>query len=349
MKKLILLAIIFGSTLTIAQNNLFKNISTTDQYQLYKQAYDKNNDGLYEISGKGYVVKFETKYLSTGEGYIIKSFIQNEGDKKGKVHELMNAATSRDYTCNGYPFESMMKSRYSKTGFVSIGNYIFKITGVSKNGTSFSNIDDVYIKVDLSSTKKAEAEKMPKKKKKKLSFFKQLKALKNKAKSNSRNFGPEHKVLEGENLDKLITDYLVVMKSKQDGRTTKQKQSDKNIINAKKKEEQKIKQYNDSVRATPEHQDLQRRIKRNEANYQAAKAQNSVTLRNKGSRTIYVGTSGSANKGTEIRSGATASWNCDQDAYIMIETIKGSTYSYRSSKTKVYTANSGCGNTVNVR
>lgn len=347
MKNLILVLVFFISTLTVAQNSLFSNISTTDQYQKYNKVQDSNNDGFYEISDKSYLVKFETKKLSTGEGYIIKSYIQNGGDKKGKVDVSMNAATSRDYTCSGYPFETMMKSRYSKKGLVSIGNYIFILTGVSKSEISFSYIDDVFIKVGANPSK--EIEQKPKNKKKKMSFFKKLKALKSKANSKSRNFGPEHKALEGKNLKKIITDYLVTMKAKQNGRSAKQKLSDKNIVKAKKREEQKITRYNDSVKATPEHQDLQRRIKRNEANYQAAKAKNSVTLRNNSNKTIFVGTSGSANKGTEIRAGGTASWSCNQDAFIMVETIRGSTYSYKSSKTKVYKANSGCGNTVNVR
>ena len=351
MKNLFIAIAFLFATFVNAQNSLFTTISENDKYQEYLSVTDKDNDGFYQINDKRFILKFELKHLSTGEGYSISAIIQ-EGEKKGKKSEAYNVASGY-YEYNGYPYESVIRHKYQKDGIVAIGDYIFTLNGISKDGTSFSSIDDVYIKIKEGVLKEETTKITPKKnkKKKKMSFFQKMKALKKGGlgKSSSRNFGPEHKDLEGKNLNKMITDYLVAMKVKQDGRTDKQKMSDKNLINAKKKVIEDIKRYNDSVRATPEHQDLQRRIKRNEANYQAAKAQNSVTLRNKGSKKIYVGTSGSANKGTEIRAGGTASWNCDQDAYIMIETIKGSTYSYRSSKTKVYTANSGCGNTVNVR
>ena len=155
---------------------------------------------------------------------------------------------------------------------------------------------------------------------------------------------------------------LVAMKAKQGARTAKEKQSDRNVAksrdaiaskakNAKAAEKAKrdaewaeAKKYNDSVKATPEWQDLQRRKAQNEANYQASKSRNTVTLRNNSGSDIYVGKSGSSNPGTRISAGGTADWDCERSAYI--QTINNG--AYKSTNRKVYNANSGCGKTLNV-
>lgn len=74
-----------------------------------------------------------------------------------------------------------------------------------------------------------------------------------------------------------------------------------------------------------------------------------VTLVNSSSRTIYVATSGSNNPGTEIKPGSKTTWSCAYDGYIQTKTKKGCCeYVYKTTTTKVYTANSGCGKTVNL-
>ena len=358
MKKIVLsiFALCGMLTVTNAQNSLFKNISTTDQYTEYRSVVDKDNDGVYEIRDRQFVVKFKTKTLPTGEGYNISAIV-DKGSYKGKESTI--DVVEGSFTCSGYPYESLIRKKSKKEGIVAIGDYIFFLKGVSDDGTSFTGIDDVYIKEGASGEKKE---------KKKSSFKEKMAALKNASNPGavSANYGSEHKALESQNLKKLITDYLVAMKAKQDARTATEKKSDKNILNAREAivskakatkaaekakrdaEWAEAKRYNDSIKATPEHQDLERRKRQNEANYQASKRQNDVTLRNNGSRAIYVGTSHSTNRGTEISAGGTASWSCSEDAYIQIETVKGSTYTYKASSNKVYRANSGCGNTVNI-
>ena len=146
----------------------------------------------------------------------------------------------------------------------------------------------------------------------------------------------------------MITNYLVAMKAKQEGRTAKQKQSDNNVANievarkaARDAERAEAKRYNDSVMATPEWKDLERRKKQNEANYQSRQKADFVTLRNTSGSTIYVARSGSKNRGTKISAGGSASWSCGQDAYIQ---VNGTT-----TNTKVYSSNSGCGDTISIR
>ena len=345
------------STVTIAQNGLFSNISTTDQYTGYRSVVDSDKDGVYEIRDRQFVVKFKLKTLSTGEGYSVSAIV-DKGNSKGKESTL--DVIEGNYTCKGYPYESVIKAMYNKEGVVAIGDYVFFLKGISENGTSYTGIDEVYIKDGTSGGDNAG--------KKKVSFKEKMKALKNASTggATSASYGAEHKALESQNLRKLITDYLVAMKAKQDARTAKEKESDKNISKAneaivsKEKEAKaaekakrdaewaEAKRYNDSIKATPEHQDLERRKRQNEANYQASKTKNKVTLRNNSGSDIYVGTSGSKNPGTRISAGGIASWSCDRDAYFQIITKSGGSNAYSSTSRKAYSANSGCGSTLNI-
>ena len=357
MKKIIIAFVLMATTITVAQNSLFKSISTTDQYTGYTSVLDTDNDGVYVIANRQFVVKFELKTLPTGEGYSISAIV-DKGDKKGKTSTI--DAVAGNFTCVGYPYESIIKAKYNKDGIVAIGDYVFFLKGVSADGTSYTSIDEVYIKDGASAGNKGGEEK--KKKKKKFSFKEKLKQVKSGGLVIKANYGSEHKALQSQNLKKLITDYLVAMKAKQGARTEKEKQSDRNVAksrdaieskakNAKAAEKAKrdaewadAKKYNDSVKATPEWKDLQRRKEQNERNYQGHKAKNVVTLRNNSSRDIYVGKSGSSNPGTRISAGGTASWDCERSAYI--QTINNG--AYKSTNSKVYNANTGCGETINV-
>ena len=138
-------------TVTNAQNSLFKNISTTDQYTEYRSVVDKDNDGVYEIRDRQFVVKFKTKTLPTGEGYNISAIV-DKGSYKGKESTI--DVVEGSFTCSGYPYESLIRKKSKKEGIVAIGDYIFFLKGVSDDGTSFTGIDDVYIKEGASGEKK---------------------------------------------------------------------------------------------------------------------------------------------------------------------------------------------------
>lgn len=294
---------------------MFDNISTTHQYSEYSSVKEIGSGGEYTIKNKYAIVKFKKEYLPTGEGYQIKIIVDNEGKHKGKTRFLLDA-TTKGIVCKGQPYESLLTTPSPKRSFVAIDDYVFVLWGAEKDEISFTKIDRVFIKNGAVVPK-------GKKKKKKMSFFQKLKAAKN----GGGYFGSEHKALQNQNIKKLITDYLVAMKAKQDARTPAELKSEQNFKIAKKKKTAKdiqtkkdewaeAKKYNDSVKATPAWKDLQRRKRQNEANYQATQKRNVVTLRNNNNRTIYVGRGGSQNRGTEIRAKSSAKWSCSQDAYI---------------------------------
>ena len=357
MKNKLLVLFVFVATITQAQNSFFENISENDVYNVYVKM-SKAGNGTYKAEERGTSVKFKKEYLPTGEGYKFSTILQ-EGPKKGEIGSSVDISDKK-IECTGYPYESVISEedwgyRYY---YVSIGDYVFSLKGVSTKFATFKGINAVYIKAGQ--PEKDGAKKEEKKTKKKNSFFSKMKALKQQALGSVGSFGPEYKEFKNKNMDKIITDYLVAMLAKQNGRTAKQKQSDTNVANLAKNKTAKekaardasyaeAKRYNDSVKATPEWQEKDRRIKQNEANYQGAQKANVVTLRNTSGSTIYVGRSGSVNRGTEIPAGGTGKWDCDYDAYIQRHTIEGGSNAYRSTTTKVYSKNSGCGNTVTVR
>ncbi len=207
-----------------------------------------------------------------------------------------------------------------------------------------------------------------KKEKQKVSFKEKMLALKNASTSGgmviSANYGSEHKYLESQNLRKLITDYLVEMKAKQDARTAKEKQSDANIskskdaIVAKAKatkaaakakndaEWAEAKSYNDSIKATPEHQDLERRKRQNEANYQSrnggSQTQGKVTIYNKTGKDIYIYADGNRN-GTRINVNSSTKVDCSSNYTYKFDSNSG------GSGTSFYGTNSGCGSSITVQ
>ncbi|PHR71363.1 MAG: hypothetical protein COA67_06565 [Lutibacter sp.] len=333
MKKIILsVVLLFVATITQAQNSLFNNISTTDQYDEYWSIQDPDGDGNYLIKEKRFIVKFETKFLPTGEGYAL-SVTVDEGSSKG--HGMFNPdAVERDYLCSGYPYESFLKDKRERSAFVAIGDYIFIIRNISKDGTSFDGIDNVFIKRSASTTKTTGG------KKKKMSFREKLKALKN-ASSGKSNYGEAHKQLQSKNLDKFITDYLVTMKAKQDGRIAAEKQQDKNIENAKALYDSDLNAYNDKIRASPEYQKMkahQARMKEMEN----GESKKMVTIYNKTGKDIYIYQDGARN-GTRINANSSTKVDCSSNY----------TYKFDSnsngSGSRCYSANSGCERSVTVK
>jgi hypothetical protein len=345
MKKLLFALTLFITTIVSAQGSLFENISTKDQYREYYSVQDEDGDGKYVIKDLRFIVKFKTEYLPTGEGYSISAVV-DEGNKKGFIARFMNA-THEGSSCTGHPYESMISK--SDESLVAIGDYVFVLYHYKGKEGPTHAVHRVFIKNGAVAPAAEEGEK------KKMTVKERMLAL-NELKNGGASYGPEHKALQSQNLDKMVNDYLAAMKVKQDARTPAELKSEGNMkmatINESKAEENEwaeAKRYNDSVKATPEHQELQRRMDQNERNYNASKTKNTVTLRNNSSTAIYVGTGSSRNRGTKIDAGGTASWNCDQDAYLQTATQSGGSTAYSSSGNKVYSANSNCGNTVVVK
>lgn len=348
--KQLILGVLFVMTTGLqAQNSLFDNISENDTYNVYVKL-SKAGNGTYKAEERGTSVKFKIEYLPTGEGYKFSTILQ-EGPKKGETDFTVDISDEK-LTCTGYPYESVISGedwgyRYY---YVSIGDYVFSLDGVSTKFATFKGISAVYIKAGK--PEKDDAKKEEEKTKNKNSFFSKMKALKKQALGSVGSFGPEYKEFKNKNMDKIITDYLVAMKAKQDGRTAAQKQSDTNVANLTKNKMAKekaakdaswaeAKKYNDSVKATPEWQEKERRIKLNRANYEGAQKANKVTLRNTSGSTIYVCPQGMDSHEIEISAGGTAKWDCGTDGYLQING--------KATNTKVYSKNSGCGDTITVR
>jgi len=333
MKRIILGMALFASTFALTQNSLFSNVSTTDQYYRFFSVQDADKDGIYEIKDRDLIVKFNKKELSTGEGYRLESII-DIGNSKGKLLQKMDAVHGYS-NCVGYPYESNIRDRTSREGIVSIDDYVFVLTNMSKDGTSFDGISTVFIKKAASGTKTSDG------KKKKLSFKEKMKALKNAVKdAKTPNFGPEHKALQSKNLNTYITDYLVAMKAKQDGRSAAEKQKDNNIIKAKNQDAADIKAYNDSIKATPEYAKLKAHQARMKAMENGTSAK-SVTIYNKSGRDIYIYENGSSNP-SRINANSSTKVNCTSNYTYKYDPNSG------GSGSTCYSANSRCGSSITV-
>ena len=334
MKKIIVsIVLVLIATITQAQNSLFNNISTTDQYQEYWSVYDEKGDGVYTATQKRFLVTFQTEYLATGEGYQIEVIIESEGVNKGGAQHRYDA-TDNYYLASGYPYESILKHKYKKTGFVSIGDYVLLLSGISDDGTSFEGIEKIYIKKGAATPSKeaAEAEKVEKPKKKKMSFKERIMALKTKA----TGVVNSNKGVKIKDLRKNIIAYLVAMKAKQDARTSAELKGDKNIISARERGDADIKKYNDSIKATPEYKKTMAFHKRRDGEQ--------VTIYNETGRTIYVFDKGGTKfMTTEVWNHGSTKVECDED-YVYSFTEKGS-----DAGISCYTANTACGSSVTVK
>jgi len=331
MRKLILGVVLLISTVSIAQKSLFTNISTTDQYYRYFYVQDADGDGVYEIKDRDLIVKFNIKALATGEGYRLEA-VTDEGNSKGSQVEKMDALEGYS-TCVGYPYESYMRDSHSDDGLISIGDYVFLVSDMAEDGISFGSVNDVFIKKSASTETPEDGEK------KKMSFKEKMLALKE-ASSGTLNYGPAHKELQSKNLDKLITDYLVAMKAKQDGRTAAEKQGDKNLENAKGKGAADLKAYNDSIKATPEYAKLKAHQARMKA-MENGESNQTVTIYNKTGKDIYVYENGSRNSST-IRANSSSKLNCSSDYTYKFDPNSG------GSGSTCYSANSRCGSSITV-
>ena len=233
MKTKLTFVFLFVTTITLAQNNLFSNISTTDRYQRFPSVYDE--DGNQEIKDGDLIVKFNIETIPTGEGYKLEVF-KDIGNSKGSTLKSMDALNGYS-TCIGYPYESYIRHNYNKDAFVAIGDYVFQLDRMSKNGVSYGSVSYVFIKID-EATSNAIAEK------------------KTEAKPKTIDYGAAYKALKGKDLNKFITDYLVEMKAKQDTRTAAEKRNDNSLKVAKSKGDEEIKRYNDSIKATTEYKKM---------------------------------------------------------------------------------------------
>lgn len=335
MKKIILLSICALFTLTLqAQKSLFEAIEANGENAIYEGFTDISPNGGGTCNFARSLPKVKVNILRIGTGIPVGFSGKPVSKDWGEIGETALSDYGR---MDSYPHTMNMKHTYTKKGYVIVDDIIFILDKIPDTGLpSINHITKVYALVKDGKT-------TTKKKKKKGGFLGKMKQ-----KLNSAGLSPTHKYLKSVNLVEKFTNYVKAMKAKQDAYTiTEKDKADIAKIKAVRNAgDDEIKRYNDSIKATPEYKDLQRRIKQNEQNYQSAKTRNKVTLRNNTVNTIYIGKSGSRNRGTRIDSGSTATWSCDTNAYIQIEKKSGGSYNYNTTNNKVYSANSGCGSTI---
>ncbi|WP_452597953.1 hypothetical protein [Pontimicrobium sp. MEBiC01747] len=334
MKKVLLLniCILFAITLQ-AQKSFFEALEANGENVIYEgfAGISPNGGGTCKFARSLPKVNISIQRIGTGipVGFVGKPVSKDWG-------EIGETELSDYGRMDSYPHTMYMKHTHTKEGYVIIDDIIFVLDKIPDEGLpSVNDITKIYVLVknDKTTTNK----------KKKGGLLRKMKQ-----KFKSAGLSPTHKYLKSVNLVEKFTNYVKAMQAKQNAYTltVKDKNDIAKIKAARNAGDAEIKRYNDSIKATPEYKDLQRRIKQNEQNYQSAKARNKVTLQNNTGNTIYIGKSGSRNRGTKIESGSTATWSCDVDAYLQTETKSGGSYNYSTTNNKVYSANSGCGSTI---
>jgi hypothetical protein len=282
--------------------------------------------GKYKIDGKRYIVTAKIEKLPSGTP-VGFSLTKVEDGKRWRGSNVVS-----DYERGiGYP-HIVTRHKYDKDGYVVIGDYIIELDKISEDGTSFKYISAIFIKLGGEATEKTEEEP---KEKKKMSLKEKMKAAKDKIKAaTTLSYGPEHKKACDTDLEKLVSDYLKAMKTKQNaGPTAKQKGEMKEIEYARKNKDADIKAYNDSIKATPEYKKMKAHQKWMEGNV-------NVKVINKSGHTYFIGSSAEAFIVREVSAGSSTTMTCTGNLYYYASESKG------SKGTLFYNANGACGGSV---
>ena len=237
-----------------------------------------------------------------------------------------------------YTYPSYTKDSRTGDAYAMIDSVLFKFSEISEDGSSFS-ISCIYLpQVEVNNQNTAK-----KKSKKKMKLKDRVAAAKNKltAKMGPPMWNKASKM----NLEKVAKNYFKAMKVKQSNHTytaqeLREIQGEKNALVA---EDQSIKMYNDSIRATPEYQKMLATRKMLEEK-EARDGSGKVTIVNNRSSQINLTTTQGGHT-IQINSGSDKKIDCSRDLYFSI--LKGSTWTRTS--TKAYSANSGCDRTISIK
>ncbi len=249
MKSVIIIASIFAGSQLMAQDNFY-------------QAAEKNKDAVYH--------KFST-VIEKGDGTT--GLDHYEGDFKinltklesgqysgfelievedGSVDSKANIMEGKDRQF-GYPNTTIMMFNSRYDGFMIVGNLLYEITTFDKEGTTFTTIDNIYIKKE---DKPAEDGKK--------------KGLKAKMQAKmGPYFSEEVKAVKKTDVFKIGKDYLAKMKALRDGYAMSSKdQADLALFEKMRQDEKdEINAYNEAYKRKPEYH----RILQNNANAQVGK------------------------------------------------------------------------------
>ena len=325
---------------TFAQQSFFETLDAHGpdaKYQVFGDLYenDKGEPAAQEITGyKNAIEKHAHQGLPSG---VTVTKVLDNG--KTALESNYNGISISAIKYVGFPNTSILHHTGYNRGYVAFDDYIFFLHGISDDKTDFREIRSIMI---LDGT----ASKEDTKKKKKGKFWKQLKEAAINQRPSGEGSSAEYATLMAKDPEKLVRDYLKKMKAKQDAYTmTAQDRKNLDVLyNGAKADDANAKKKNDAYWASAEGQAILENRRRAEG---ASRASN-VTLKNNSNSTIFIGTNGSNNRGTEIGPGRTATWSCKRDGYIQTVTKVSNTRSFKSTTTKVYTANSGCGNTISI-
>lgn len=226
MKKLFLTLFILGTVVfsgsVHAQDDLYttiKKLPKDARFQYFYEVY-KGDDGKYTTS-EGSNSKFWFQLVKAGDSEVLTQGInvmQDKGEGNSERDANKSMRGTHYATSIGYPETSVIRHNYKKNGYVMIDNYLIKLSGISKDGLSYSSIDAVYIPLFGHEEKKEEQSAETKGKKKKKGG---LKAKLAKLKQRS-NYYPSHAAFLERDIDKMVQDYLKAMKAKQDAMTPDQ-------------------------------------------------------------------------------------------------------------------------------
>ncbi len=299
-------------------------------YQRYFSVY-LDDDGNQKIANAQGQFTISPNYF----GKIPSGFqIISTGDEvweKGEVY-VSTDATGRYYNAVGHPEVSHYLHTGDRSAWVAMDDYVIKLGGMSKDGTTFSRFETIYI---LQDDAVLPAKEDAKKKKGFLSKLKDFKeAVKNGASGGSK-FGPAYERVVTRDLRTEITAYLKQMKSKQASLTGAQKAEAKKLVQAKEAGEDYVKRYNDSLYNSPE----QRRIR---ADWKLINGATNVEVKNNSGRTLFVSQSADNFISQELKDGQSYTMDCRMDLYYFSSSTKN------ASGKKFYSADSSCGSSISI-
>lgn len=342
MKTKVFLAIaLLAAVNTSAQQSFFETLNAHGvdaKYEVYGDLYknDKGEPAAQTMTGYKNSVERHT-FQGLSSGITVTKELDNG---KTMLENNFNGIQVSAIKYVGFPNTSILHHTGYNRGYVAFDNYIFLLHGISKDKTDFSEIRSIMILDGSASAAPAT------KKEKKAKFLKQLKAAALNQQPTGEGSSPAYTQLMEKDPEKLVRDYLKKMKAKQASYslTAQDKKNLDILYNGAKADDAYAKKKNDEYWASEEGQ----AVLRNRQLADGSAKANNVTLRNNSSSAVFVGTNGSNNRGTEIGPGKSATWSCNQDAYIQQVTKVSNTRSFKSTTNRVYSANSGCGKTISI-
>jgi uncharacterized protein YdaT len=341
MKKiyLILLATVVCMGQIMSQKDLYKAIKDIGEEAVYIQYITLTPyAGGTRIENTGARVTLEIVNNPFGIPWGAEAYYSSTVEGKPKEYASNHSFFYDGYwNTDHYTHPSFIRHSRSGRGYAMIDSVLFYFDNISKDGSSFK-IRNIFIpEIEVAG---GEAKTSKPKKGKKLSLKQRMEAVK--MKMASKLGSPMWNKASKMNLEESVKAYFKKMKARQSAHTysAKELKEIQGQKDALKKNAKNIKAYNDSIKATPEYQEMLAR--RSRANKGSSESSKKVTIKNNSSKSIDI----MASAGPRISSipgGSSRTFDCNRDLYLgyMDGTVnkKGSL---------IYGKNSGCGKTIEV-